>query len=361
MRSSSVGPFAGQRLRLARYRACLTARELAERSGVTPSAISQYETGRAVPTLPVVAALAMACGVSRDYFSALTRPISPSGLDGTHFRSLRSTTKQARGRAFYWAEAVLDLADALEQFVELPATNLPATPLPADASVEDIEGAVAALRLHWQLPVGPVGNLVRQMESQGILVAALSSADRGVDAYSHFQGARPVVVLATDKNDAARSRFDAAHELGHLLCHPDADPGAKQEQQAHAFAAELLMPRREIHAALPRRFDLNAYAKLKHIWGVSIHALLYRARALEVISEPAFRRSMMTLSRDYGRTNEPFPLPAREQPVLLRMAVDVAQGLGADLVELADRAHLTLDDVQAIIGPDARPAVELAP
>lgn len=28
-------------------------------------------------------------------------------------------------------------------------------------------------------------------------------------------------------DDKARSRFDAAHELGHLLLHHDAEPGSK--------------------------------------------------------------------------------------------------------------------------------------
>jgi Zn-dependent peptidase ImmA (M78 family) len=47
----------------------------------------------------------------------------------------------------------------------------------------------------------------------------LDTAD--VDAFSLPFHDRPVVVLGTDKNDRARSRFDAAHELGHLVAHGD--------------------------------------------------------------------------------------------------------------------------------------------
>jgi len=50
-------------------------------------------------------------------------------------------------------------------------------------------------------------------------------------------------VLASDKGDAAVSRFDAAHELGHLIMHHDAEPGdLYMERQADAFAAAFLMP-----------------------------------------------------------------------------------------------------------------------
>ncbi|MGV8965365.1 MAG: helix-turn-helix domain-containing protein [Cellulomonas sp.] len=352
--------FTGDRLRLARFRAGLTVRELAERVGVTHAAVSQYETGRTRPLPPVTARLALATGVSPGFFSFNKRPISSGGLDGTHFRSLRSTTKQARAGAFAWAEVVLDIAEVLERHVRFPAIDLVTLSLTPTSSTDDIDTAVAELRELWTLPDGPVGNLIRHMESHGILVSRLHVADTGIDAYSHFQGPRPVVVLGSSKNDAARSRFDAAHELGHLICHPDADPGGEQEQQAHAFAAELLMPRVHMVRLLPRRFDLGAYARLKQDWGVSIAALLYRARTLEVITDAAYRRSVMVMNRDYGRRTEPFPLTTPEQPALLRAAAELAAQHGVTLEQISDEAAVPIFDVEAILGrPDPRPAVEL--
>jgi Zn-dependent peptidase ImmA (M78 family) len=59
-----------------------------------------------------------------------------------------------------------------------------------------------------------------------------------VDAFSTWVGARPAMVLSSDKADAARSRFDATDELGHLVMHHDVEPGRHiVEQQAHRFAA----------------------------------------------------------------------------------------------------------------------------
>ena len=64
------------------------------------------------------------------------------------------------------------------------------------------------------------------------------------------------MVLAADKNDRARSRFDGAHELGHLAMHGEHVWGLKQvESQAHAFAAAFFMPDRDIREELPSYAD----------------------------------------------------------------------------------------------------------
>lgn len=67
----------------------------------------------------------------------------------------------------------------------------------------------------------------------------LESAD--VDAFSLPFPDYPVVVLGADKNDRARSRFDGAHELAHLVLHGEQIWGVKEvETQAHQFAAAFL-------------------------------------------------------------------------------------------------------------------------
>lgn len=347
-------------MRLARFCAGLTIKDLAERVGVTHSAVSQYETGRTRPTSSTLAKLAMATGVSPAFFGFDRRPVSSGGLDGTHFRSLRSTTKTVRSAAWAWSELALDVADVLERYVRFPPVELPERSLVKEDNDDAIVEAAALLRAQWKLPEGPVGNLVGQMETHGVLVTRAPATAKGVDAFSHFQGRRPVVVLGPQEKDAGRSRFDAAHELGHLIGHPEADPGGSQEHQAHAFAAELLMPRRYMIDILPRRFDLGAYARLKHEWGVSIAALLYRARKLSVISEAAYRRAVMTMNKNYGRKDEPFPLRTSEQPELFRSAIKLITSTGRSVEALANEISISLDDFTAIAGfSDSLPAALL--
>lgn len=77
--------------------------------------------------------------------------------------------------------------------------------------------------------------LARYRAGLTILVTGLEIANEGIAPFGHSQGARSVVILGADKADAACSRFDAAHELGHLVCHPDADPvGSRSSRPTHS-------------------------------------------------------------------------------------------------------------------------------
>lgn len=66
---------------------------------------------------------------------------------------------------------------------------------------------------------------------------------------------------------------------GTFCCTPTQGRGPKiVESQAHAFAAEFLMPRDENIDQLPRRIDWRRIHDLKRHWGVSLKALISRAK-----------------------------------------------------------------------------------
>lgn len=140
------------------------------------------------------------------------------------------------------------------------------------------------------------------------------------------------VVLNSLKRDYYRQRFDLAHELGHLVMHEDAEPGGRVvEEQANRFAAELLMPQAQIGDLLPTSMGPAAWkklARLKEEWGVSIQALLFRARQLGVLSEVSYRNAMTTVSARGWRRAEPRERLTLEQPSLLPKAVDLLANEG---------------------------------
>ncbi len=112
------------------------------------------------------------------------------------------------------------------------------------------------VRVAWELGDGPIANVVGLLERKGVIVSRLPAATDEVDALSCQIGERPFIVLATNKDAADRARFDAAHELAHLLLHEDAQPGdAEVERAAHRFAAEFLAPAASIRRELPNRLD----------------------------------------------------------------------------------------------------------
>ncbi|WP_419757134.1 ImmA/IrrE family metallo-endopeptidase [Teredinibacter turnerae] len=74
----------------------------------------------------------------------------------------------------------------------------------------------------------------------------------------------PFVFLNTKKT-AERCRFDAAHELGHLVMHCHGAPqGQEAEKEANAFASAFLMPRRSVLANAPRSATLKSLISHKN-------------------------------------------------------------------------------------------------
>jgi Zn-dependent peptidase ImmA (M78 family) len=262
---------------------------------------------------------------------------------------------------------VWQITQAIEQRVDLPALALPDLHLAETAAPVEAAGRARELRDLWHLPDGPVGNVGRLVERHGGVVARVRGLTERVDAFSQWLDGRPFVILWRNKADTARSRFDAAHELGHLVMHPDPESGNKLlERQAHAFAAEFLMPADVIEHHLPRRpprkTDLEALVESKKHWGVSIAALFYRSRELGLLSKESHRRSMIRLSELGYRTSEPGDLGELEMPALLRSALELTEKeTGWGVGDLATELRLPTPLAREICGLDAEDRVAVDP
>jgi Zn-dependent peptidase ImmA (M78 family)/transcriptional regulator with XRE-family HTH domain len=333
-RPALARPFRIDRLSLARSLRGMSQRELAEAIGVKPPTLSQYESGAVRPPADRVETMAMVLGCSPEFF---VRETGPSGLTQPFFRSLRSTPQKERDRAEAFTQLILELVEELERHVRLPATRFDFD-FDRDApSIESAEGAAELVRASWDLPAGPVGHVVRSLERAGVVVAASGSFDARLDAFSVTSARRPVVVLCSEKGVATRRRFDAAHELGHLVMHSrPQEANHFQEQQAHRFASALLMPREQIEPWLVNRpgqlEDLEDGAR---IWGVSIQALLRRSKDLGAISDGGYTRTMQRLSSLGWRTSEPVDIGPPERPQLLEQAFRALPAAGTSVAEVA--------------------------
>lgn len=167
-----------------------------------------------------------------------------------------------------------------------------------------------------------------------------------------------MVVLSREA--LAPDRFDAAHELAHLVLHPDEEPGSHAvERQADAFAAAFLAPADEIRSVLPARIDWSRLLELKTTWGISMQALLYRARTLGVMNEYTYRRAMTQVGARGWRLNEPGDRAPAERQILLTKALDLVAARGIDLATVAEELHLNPETVELIVGIDDRPIVSL--
>jgi Zn-dependent peptidase ImmA (M78 family)/DNA-binding XRE family transcriptional regulator len=350
--------FVGERLREARQVRGLRAVQLAEILGVTPSAISAYETGRKSPTPPVADAIAAKLNLPLYYF---LRPVIDRPVDPVFYRSMSAATKTARSRAegrLRWLE---DLADHLGAVVAFPDINLPAVDLPSNPLVlsdEDIEQIAADARAHWQMSAdGPISHMVYLLENQGVIVARDYLGASTLESLSSVSGVsgRPYVMIGTDKGTAVRWRFDAAHELGHLILHQGINPKLisnagdhkRIEDQAHRFAAAFLLPM----AAFADDFfsaSLDVLRAMKPKWRVSIAMMIKRAHDGALISDGHYSQLYRNYSRRRWNGSEPLDdtLEA-EEPNLMRKAVELSLTEGAQSgSDLAASVALSANDIE---------------
>lgn len=352
------------RLRIARELRGYSQVQLAREAGsVTSASVSQFENGYARPAATTLRRLSVALRVPLAFFATPARPVQDESING-FFRSLRSTSPRERSRALAYVQLAREFTFELEKFVALPELDLPRVkqPLADETLHEDIESLAGNVRRRWGINPGPIDNVVRTLERHGIVAIRFRVGLDGVDAFSVAFASRPVIALGADKGQRDRSRFDAAHELGHLVMHYPDQIGSKViETQAHQFAAAFLMPEADIIDELPARADWPELMKLKARWNVSIAALIMRAKTLGVMDDRTYNQAWKTLSVRGWRRHEPGDLGPPESPVLLQRGLQVAAEAGVTFETLIQRAGLPESEIRTLLGNlgDHRPRVEL--
>ncbi|MCY0853209.1 ImmA/IrrE family metallo-endopeptidase [Cupriavidus sp. D39] len=181
------------------------------------------------------------------------------------FRKLSKMTDGMKACAFAAGAIAFKVNQWIEDRFSLPQADLPDL---CDLSPEE---AAATLRRAWGLGNAPIPNMVHLLESKGIRVFSLTEETREVDAFCTWYEGKPFVFLNTIKS-AERSRFDAAHELGHLVrdiytMQHGQSHGPEMERQADAFASAFLMPKESVAANQPPTYTTKYLMRLKHYWG----------------------------------------------------------------------------------------------
>jgi Zn-dependent peptidase ImmA (M78 family) len=268
--------------------------------------------------------------VSPEWF---TRPVLDKASEPL-FRSNASAHKAAREMLEARLEWTQDIAASLSEFVDFPELNFPerAFTRPEEITNEDIEAAAQDCRELWRLGTGPIPDVALALENAGAILVREETGVAQIEGLSAWSKMlqRPIVLLASDKDNGFRSRFDAAHELGHLVLHKNVPRATERlrhnemEKQAHRFAGAFLLPAESFSAEFKFPATLDSLLLMKQRWGVSVGALIMRLDALSLIGEDDKLSLFKRRSARWGAKSEPGDnsrMP--EKPRLLKRTVEL--------------------------------------
>ncbi|MGW7114802.1 helix-turn-helix domain-containing protein [Streptomyces xanthophaeus] len=293
--------FTPSRLTLARKRRGMTLVELGNRVGVSSQSLSNYERGRQQPSPETLRSLSEALDFPMAFFSA--SDLDEIAAQSVNFRARSKLAASIRDAALAESRMAVELSQWIDERFKLPKVTLPTPGRKMTPAL-----AVDYVRSSWGMEEdSSIRNMVHLVEARGVRVFSLAPEYPEVDAFSFWRDGRPYIFLNTSKS-AARSRFDVAHELGHLIMHVDDDAGVRTraaEKEADEFASNLLMPRGSIATRVPDNPTTDQIIRLKKHWNVSAMALTYRLHSLGKISDWQYRQTVIELGRLGYRKGEP--------------------------------------------------------
>ncbi len=359
MRNGTPG-FQANRLIEARESRGLTQLALAELTTRTSSTISRWENDMQSPEPDALESLANVLNLPVSYF---LKPTPSHGDAPIFFRSMASSTQSLRRRArarLRWGQ---DIALTLQDWVDLPAIDVPILEANdyRDIRNADIEKMASECRMRWGLGIGPISDVLLVLENSGICVIKEEVGSVQMDGLSSWSAVdgRAYMLIAKDKDTCVRSRMDAAHELGHLVLHRHlkeknlVEIGAFKEieRQAFYFAGAFLLPDESFSSEVWSP-SLNAFIALKERWRTSIGAMIMRCSALEMMNEEYQRRLWKHYSVRGWKKKE--PLDDDLVPELPRLLSRSVKLLINERVrsrrDLMEDFRLSAADVESLVG-----------
>ncbi|MDZ4762466.1 MAG: ImmA/IrrE family metallo-endopeptidase [Alphaproteobacteria bacterium] len=333
--------FNPSRLVLARKRRGLTQIRLAELASITRLTVHRYESGEVEPPRESVEALARQLSFPAKFFFAPKSIDEPNPISAS-FRGMAAMTAAERDAALAAGALAFLLDDWVHERFALPAVDIPSM------AGEAPEIAARSLRQQWAIGERPIKNIVHLLEAKGVRVFSLVEETRTVDAFSLWRATKPYIFLNTQKT-AEHGRFDAAHELGHLVLHKHGGPQGKQaEDEANKFASAFLMPESDVKAIAPTASNIRQIISMKRRWGVSAIAMTYRLHKLKCISDWQYRQFAIQLSDLGYRRGEPDGIQ-RETSVIWKKVLAALWSERVTKNQIASALHLPVAEIENLV------------
>jgi Zn-dependent peptidase ImmA (M78 family)/transcriptional regulator with XRE-family HTH domain len=338
------------RLRQAREGARMSQTEVARSLGVTPAAISQYESGRRRIEALLLDRFARLYGVPiRFFFGEATERADWEHAVLHRAAQLDPAAKAGLTRLIGHVNALSELHRRAGVAPSGPM-HPPFPPQP-DGVVPDREVADWAerVRRHFDLGMAPLVDLRGLLEALGYKVFSvpLGQGDEQLSGVFFVHPELGPIVAVNEDQAYSRRPFTMAHELAHGLFHYDRPAvlcrlgdRAPLERFADGFAAHFLAPREALVERL-RDMSVRKVAEpeqvvhLARYFGVSYGAMERRLHAAQLLSWTPGTSDVkpIALARRLGYTPTPYefglrPLPPEER--LPRIFIELADRCARD-------------------------------
>jgi Zn-dependent peptidase ImmA (M78 family)/transcriptional regulator with XRE-family HTH domain len=328
------------RIALARRRRGFSKKNLADAANLTPRSVAAFEAGEYPPSEETLERIANALKFPIAFF--IGEALEEIDADGVSFRSMKRMTAAQKHAALAAGAFALEINRWVIKKFKLPEPAVP------NLSGESPEAAARIVRHEWGVGNYSIPNMVHLLESKGVRVFSLYENAREVDAFSMWKEGTPYIFSNRIKT-AAHRRFDAAHELGHLVLHKHGAPnGPVAEREADAFAAAFLMPADTVKAAASGVETVTDLIRLKKNWMVSVSAMARRLRDIGMISDWHYRNLCIRISERGFRTSEPDDYQP-EKSLIWEKILASLRASGGSAAQISDELAIPPEEVEKLI------------
>ncbi len=283
----------------------MSQRQLAEVAGISLPALKNLETQKSEPRMRTVQAITKALGVRlQEVFTPVRE------LKTVRFRSGRRMQNRENilAEVARWLDDFNDLEKQLDSKRPFLLKNVFKKSLRRDV----VKVAQDCRKVLGLSDTEPIHDICGLLEKAGIKVLPVPMASDGFFglSLSEDDGGPAIAVNVWERISVERRIFSAAHELGHLMLHPDAydvkisQENKDEETEADLFAGHFLMPnigfQKEWNDAAGLHW-VDRVMKVKRIYRVSYKTVLYRLLERGEVDNSIWRKFNYAYSMRFNR------------------------------------------------------------
>jgi Zn-dependent peptidase ImmA (M78 family)/DNA-binding XRE family transcriptional regulator len=324
--------FIGKNIRYLRQARNWNLSELASRIGIHKVALGRIERGLNLPSARVIYHLSNTFNVPVDtLFSPGPLhqvPVKTNDSGDTCFISLDPDPNPLPKTLLETCREVMAAFHALEDICRVPKHALVPLFIPFDPSYEGMEALAAQMRTYLATGDAVVFDYFELFENAGlrIIVFPFTRGATKMDAVSFYEpDFHNAFFFLNSRKNPEKQLFSLARELGKIMVsnqirhqktpvfsspqlHSDTPRPINPDRASRRFASTFLMPEPAVRATVGQlgvskdAWSWKLLLRIKHRFGVSTQAFLYRLHELNLISDPA-RDILNTQIKEFYNTN----------------------------------------------------------